>query len=301
MRTAALPFAVTLAALLAACGTDRVAVEPAGTPTEAPTEAPLVTAEVDRVTLAAELDPSVISVGPPVNGADPVEVGFFIALRGTPDGEPPVAAAEQLLRDLSEGVDGILAQCDLYLRVEAAQLIALPNRLVRFQANDESSFGGHPPPGTENRELFTYQQDDRLTDDARELFAYAKRHTSPNTISVFTVGTVIYFAAQELTLAGGVSFPPIGFHHEDDYPLRNSVVLVPDYLPQQLLPFRMPPRPLAHELAHMLLNSGEHVADPTNLMGEGEGTLLTGPQCERMQDNNTLLFGVEEIADPGPP
>lgn len=283
--------------LLAACGTDRIDEERA----DAPTEAPTATTAVDRVTLAAELDPSALSAGPPMNGTTPVDVGFFLALRGTPDGEPPVAEADRLLRDLSEGVGGILAQCGLYLRIEAAQLIVLPNRLVRFQANDESSFGGHPPPGTENPELFTYRQDERLTDDARELFAYGKRHTSPNTISVFTVGAVIYFAAQELTLAGGVSFPPVGFHHEDDYPLRNSVVLVPDYLPRQVLPLRMRPRPLAHELAHMLLNSGEHVADPSNLMGEGEGVLLTGPQCERMRENNALLFGVEEIADPGPP
>ena len=50
-----------------------------------------------------------------------------------------------------------------------------------------------------------------------------------------------------------------------------------------------------------LLNGGEHLTDPSNLMGEGEGTLLTGAQCERMRENKTLLFGVEEIADPGPP
>ena len=283
--------------LLAACGTDSVE----GEHESAATEAPTATAQVDRVTLAAELDPSALNVGPPVNGATPIDVGFFIALRGTPDGAPPVAAAGQLLSDVSEGVRSILAQCDLYLRVEAAQLITLPNRLIRFQANDESSFGGHPPPGTVNRELFTYRQDERLTADARELFAYAKRYTSPNTISVFTLGAVIYFAAQELTPVGGVSFPPIGFHHEDDYPLRNSVIIVPNYLPRQLLPVSIRPGPLAHELAHMLLNSGEHVADPGNLMGEGAGALLTSAQCARMRENNALLFGVEEIADPGPP
>ena len=283
--------------LLAACASD----DADGDRADAPTEAPTATGGADRVALVAELDPSVLSIGPPIEGATPVEVGFFIALRSTGAEEPPVADAGQLLRELIEGADRILAQCDLSLRAEAAQIIVLPNRLVRFQANDESSFGGHPPPGTENPELFTYRRNERLTDDARELFAYGKRHTSPNTIGVFTVGTVVYFAAQELTPAGGVSFPPNAFHHEDDYPLRNALVLVPDYLPRQLLPARIRPDALAHELAHMLLNSGEHVTVASNLMGEGGGTLLTNAQCERMRENNELLFGVAEIADPGPP
>ena len=282
--------------ILAACASEDADGDRAGASTEAPT----ATAGAGSVTLVAELDPSVLSIGPPT-GATPVEIGLFIALRGTGAEEPPAADAGQLLRELIEGADSILAQCDLYLRAEAAQIIILPNRLLRFQANDESSFGGHPPPGTENPALFTYRQNERLTDDARELFAYGKRHTSPNTIGVFTVGTVVYFAAQELTPAGGVSFPPNAFHHEDDYPLRNSVVLVPDYLPRQLLPARIRPDALAHELAHMLLNSGEHVADPSNLMGEGGGTLLTDAQCERMRENNELLFGAAELADPGPP
>ncbi len=283
--------------ILSACASDDVD----GDRADAPTEAPTATAGADRVTLAAELDPSVLSIGPPMEGATPVEVGFFIALRGTGAEEPPVADAGRLLRESIEGADRILAQCDLYLRAEAAQIIVLPNRLVRFQANDESSFGGHPPSGTENPALFTYRQNERLTDDARELFAYGKRHTSPNTIGVFTVGTVVYFAAQEPTPAGGVSFPPNAFHREDDYPLRNSVVLVPEFPPRQLLLGRIRPDALAHELAHMLLNRGQHVADPGNLMGEGNGTLLTDEQCERMRENNELLFGVEEIADPGPP
>ena len=251
--------------------------------------------------LMAELDPETASVGPPAKGATLIDVGFFIALRDTPDKEPPVADAGRLLRELVAGADSILAPCNLSLWAEAAQLVLLPNRLLRFQANDEASFGGHPPPGTENPELFTYLRNERLTEDARELFAYARRHTSPNTIAVVTVGSVVYFAAQELTPAGGVSFPPNAFHHADDYPLRNAVILVPNYLPRQLLPARIGPDTLAHELAHMLLNSGEHVADPGNLMGEGRGSVLTDGQCERMRANNERLFGIAEIADPGPP
>jgi hypothetical protein len=289
---------VTTALLLVvACGGDEVDEERA----PVPAEAPAVAAVADGVALVAELDPRELAAAPRDAPAMPIEVGFFIALRGAPEEQRPLADARALLRELVEGADSILAPCDLYIAVEAAQLIALPNRLLRFQANDASSFGGHPPPGTADPELFTYRQDERLTEDARELFAYAKRDTSPNTIAVVTVGTVVYYAAREPTAAGGVSFPPNAFHHEGDYPLRNAVVIVPDYLPDRLLPARIAPGTLAHELGHMLLNSGVHVPDPRNLMGERGGTLLSDAQCERMRDHNERLFGVEQIVDPGPP
>ncbi|UCH39798.1 MAG: S8/S53 family peptidase [Gammaproteobacteria bacterium] len=53
---------------------------------------------------------------------------------------------------------------------------------------------------------------------------------------------------------------------------------------------------LAHELYHVLANSGEHVTDPTNLMlanTRPDGTRLTPQQCERALKNgvaNGLLF-----------
>ena len=199
------------------------------------------------------------------------------------------------------GATAILAQCDLYLRVEAAQLVRLPNRLMRFDGNDERSFGGHPPAGTVDPALFNYLQDERLTNDARELFTYGKRYTSPNSIAVFTVGDVVYYASQQIAEASGLSFPPNVFHHANDYPLRNSVVLVPDYLPGQPLPARLSSMTLAHELGHMLLNSALHVADRLNLMGEGGGTLLTAQQCSRMRENRARFYGNQQIADPGQP
>ena len=249
-----------------------------------------------------EIDPDRIALPAPDAQSIPVDIGVFIAVRGSRSRTQwSEADAVDLIRNLMMGAGTILAQCAVHLRLEAAQVITLPNRLLRFQANDASSWGGHPPAGTPNPALFNYQQNDRLTDDARELFAYGKQFTSPNAIAVFTVGTVVYYAAQEPAPAGGVSFPPTIFHHESDYPLRNSVVLVPKYAPREPLPALVSSRDLAHELGHMLLNSGQHVADPSNLMGEGAGNLLPAEQCERMRENRERLYGDREIADPGPP
>lgn len=90
------------------------------------------------------------------------------------------------------------------------------------------------------------------------------------------------------------------YHHEDDYPVRNSVMLIGTYpsvggLP--LIPFEIS---LAHEIGHMLLNSGLHESDKNNLMS-GSGTGLTSEQCERMRANREWLFGEEAVPDPGPP
>lgn len=55
---------------------------------------------------------------------------------------------------------------------------------------------------------------------------------------------------------------------------------------------------LAHELAHLLMDSGEHVNDPENLMREEStpwSTKLNSAQCERMRDagsENGLLKSV---------
>lgn len=112
---------------------------------------------------------------------------------------------------------------------------------------------------------------------------------------------LVYYASQQIAEASGLSFPPNAFHDEADYPLRNSVVLVPDYLPGAPLPVRLSATTLAHELGHMLLNSGLHVAGRLNLMGEGGGTGLTAEQWGRMRENLTRLYGDQQIADPGRP
>lgn len=50
------------------------------------------------------------------------------------------------------------------------------------------------------------------------------------------------------------------------------------------------PVALAHELAHVLMDSGEHAEEPGNLMREDtspENTRLSPAQCERMRRNGT--------------
>ena len=79
--------------------------------------------------------------------------------------------------------NGILDQCLLHVEVEAAQVVALPARLLDLDGNEPGSFDGHPPPGTPNPDLFDYQQNERLTAESRELFAFGKRHSSKNAIS----------------------------------------------------------------------------------------------------------------------
>jgi len=56
---------------------------------------------------------------------------------------------------------------------------------------------------------------------------------------------------------------------------------------------------LAHELAHVLMDSGEHSEEPGNLMRDetsAKNTALTAAQCVRLRDTasaNGLLKGVQ--------
>ncbi len=117
---------------------------------------------------------------------------------------------------------------------------------------------------------------------------------------MFVVEHITYYAEQELTEAGGLSFPPNVYHHADDYPLRNGVLLVGSYPAGDGLPVIPSETALAHELGHMLLNSGDHERDERNLMS-GWGTLLSSAQCGRMRHNLDRLFGAAAVPDPGPP
>ena len=78
------------------------------------------------------------------------------------------ADAIEEINEVLAATDSILAQCELTLAVETAQVVVLPSDLLDFQGNEPGSFGGHPPPGTPNPRLFNYNQDERLTSDARE-------------------------------------------------------------------------------------------------------------------------------------
>lgn len=195
--------------------------------------------------------------------------------------------------------DPILAQCGMHVEVEVAQVVALPARLLDIMGNEAGSFGGHPPKGTPNPDLFDYDQNERLTAESLELFQYGKLHSSKNAIAAFTVRYITYYANQQLSSAGGLSYPPNIYHHVDDYPYRNSVLLVPEYGACGGLPGLPDQRALPHEIGHMLLNAGGHSTTPGNLMASG--TTLTPEQCDIMRANLVALFGDAEVPDPGPP
>ena len=275
-------------------------------PTPQPTIAPtLQIASEDGQTLhpLLELTPTNLGLPEAQAGSKLVNIGLFLTVRDDTGTQywTETEAAEQV-QYLIPGANFILAQCNLHLALETAQVVALPERLLHLQGNESGSWGGHPPPGTENVELFNYRQNERLTGDTRELFTYGKQHTSPNTIAVFTVEHITYYAAQRLSPAGGLSFAPNIYHHPDDYPMRNSVLLTvgipPGYLPA-IDEFTI--YGLAHEIGHMLLNTGDHERDQQNLMASLGGVTLTSEQCERMHRNLDWLYGDEAVPDPGPP
>lgn len=252
--------------------------------------------------LVIELSVDELAIEPPPSGSRPIRVALFSSVAPQPQQPLTAWTREQAIErwaTLVRDTNAIFAQCNMHLEVEAVQVIALPARLLELQGNEEGSFGGHPPPGTENPDLFDYQQNERLTADAMELFRYGKQFSSKNAISVFTVREIIYYSNQMLSAAGGLSNPPNIYHHPDDYPYRNSVLVVPQYGVCGSLHGRMAAATLGQEIGHMLLNTGGHVTLRNNLMNDG--TLLTPEQCQLMDENLTRLFGDAEVPDPGPP
>lgn len=241
---------------------------------------------------------------PPADSAA-VRVGLFIAVSPDLPATPWTADdAAGYVAGIVEATDAILVQCNLHLEVETASVITLPESLLDIQGNEPGSFGGHPPAGTENVELFNYEQNETLTAEVRKVFEFAKSFTTRNAISAITVRDIEYYAEGETVNrgAGGLSFPPNNYHRAEDYPARNSVLLVPDYGEPGALPATLQSSTWAHELGHMLLNAGDHSPDPENLMnGAGPGTLLTSDQCASMRSNLEWLFGDDAVADPGPP
>lgn len=252
--------------------------------------------------LVLEIAPDELGIAPPPSGSRPIRVALFTSVAPQPQ-QPLTAWTRELAIErwatLVRDTNTVFAQCNMHLDVEAVQVISLPARLLQLQGNEEGSFGGHPPPGTPNPDLFDYEQNERLTAESLELFTYGKQFSSKNAISVFSVRELIYYSNQELSPAGGLSNPPNVYHHPDDYPYRNSVLVVPQYGVCGSLPGRVSAATLGQEIGHMLLNTGGHVTDPGNLMNNG--TKLTAEQCDRMSANLTRLFGDADVPDPGPP
>ena len=252
--------------------------------------------------LLVDLDLSESNLNSAPSQSVPLLLGIFLSTREfSGDRGWSTADAEEIVRGLLADAAEVLAPCGLSPTIETAQVIVLPADLFRFQGNERGSLGGHPPPGVAEPEQFNYERDEALTEEARLLFSYGKTDTAPNTIAVYTVERVAYWIGDERVPAGGLSFPPNLFHRVEDYPLRNSVVISATHPLGGRLPQAFAPDALAHELAHMLLNTGLHIAAPSNLMSEFGGTSLTEEQCRRMRQNLRLLFGEDAVPDPGPP
>jgi hypothetical protein len=252
----------------------------------------------DPIQIVIELDPAIIEQPPVPLGSSPIRVGIFLSIHK--DSISTYQAEHEAAKAISrflEDSNTVFKKCNMHLVIEAAQVIALPDHLLRIQGNQEGSWGGHPPREVENKELFSYEQHERLTEDTRTLFGYGKRFTSPNAISIFTVEQIIYYAEQQRTAAGGLSYPPNGYHHPDDYPYRNSVLV---FAKAPFTDFAaLISRRIAHELGHMLLNFGDHPTSDGNLLNEG--MQVTQDQCGRMNRNLVDLYGKNTVADPGPP
>lgn len=252
--------------------------------------------------LVMDIPPEALGIGPPPTGSRPIRVALFLGV--APQPQQPISAwtrdqAIERWASLVRDTNLVFSQCQMHLEVEAVQVIALPARLLELDGNEEGSFGGHPPAGTPNPDLFDYQQQERLTAESIELFRYGKEFSSNNAISVFTVESIIYYSNQVLSSAGGLSNPPNIYHHVDDYPYRNSVLVVPEYGLCGALPGPMRAATLGQEIGHMLLNTGGHTTENRNLMNNGTG--LTLEQCQLMEANLVRLFGDADVPDPGPP
>ncbi len=249
--------------------------------------------------LRLELTLDELALPAPPAGSTPVRVSLFYTVAPqAPQGWTRAEVVGQM-RQIVTSTDAILVQCNMHVELEVAQVVALPARLLDIEGNEEGSFGGHPPEGTPSPDRFDYDQNERLTAESRELFRYGKAYSSKNTIDAYTIDHIVYYANQMLDEAGGLSYPANIYHHADDYPYRNAVLLVPAYGACGDLPGVPDARTLAHEIGHMLLNSGGHVGTFNNLMVGG--SRLTPEQCTTMAANLAALFGDAEVPDPGPP
>lgn len=292
------------ACALAGCGdNDVVPVEPDATaciPADPPAEDCSDACFDDRgpeLRLALTIDE--LALPAPPAGSTPIRIGLFYTVAPQLTSSWTRSDVIDRMREIVSSTDAIFAQCAMHLEVEAAQVVALPARLLEIDGNAEGSFGGHPPEGTPNPDLFDYEQNERLTAESLELFRHGKAYTSKNAIDAYTVDYIVYYSNQMLSEAGGLSYGANIYHHPDDYPYRNAVLLVPEYGACGDLPGVPDPRTLAHELGHMLLNSGGHSTAFRNLMNDG--TRLTKTQCATMAANLERLYGDAEVPDPGPP
>lgn len=230
------------------------------------------------------------------DGLGAVRVGLFVA-RSYPTGggdELDVSRVESLLRGVVRETEETLAPCGLGVRVEHAEVTHVPASSLSLVANREGAWGGMAPEG-EDADAFNHAQNEPLTEPVRRLMAHARRHLSPGAIAIVVVDELSYYAAGERRAASGVSFPPVIFHRAEDIPLRNGVLIGGAYGGCGRAPVAVGPRVVAHELGHMLLDTGTHDADPDNLMSATAGARVRPAQCARMADGPARLLA------PAPP
>ena len=278
---------LTLIGALGCGAADDAAVGPGACAAPGPVSAPITRCALEPGALTSSAEP----------GSAPLRVGLFLATSGDePSRRWSQEEASDVARDGLEEAGGILAACGIHLQVQAAEVAAVPEELLAVEGNAPGSWGGAAPPGEADADLFNYQQEDRLSEEPRALLPHGRSLLDDGAIAIWVVDEIVYHHAQQATVAGGLSYPPIVYHQPEDFPHRNAVLVASGYSGPGSLPSRLNGRTLAHELGHMLLDSGQHGGEADNLMVSGSA--VTEEQCTRMRLELDRLYGIEPPVDP---
>ena len=228
-------------------------------------------------------------------GSSTLDVGLFITTRPEA-GDWAVADAERLAREGLEEAAAILGACDLGLHVIAAEVTSAPPELLDVEGNAVGAWGGLAPEHEADPDMFNYGLNEQLATEPRALFEHARAYLPSGAVAIVIVDSITYWAGGEERGAGGLSFPPVVYHHEDDHPTRNGVLIAASYGAPGELPGRINGITVAHELGHMLLDTAQHTGPEDGLMQAG--TALTEKQCAAMREAAAGIYGDAPVADP---
>lgn len=212
------------------------------------------------------------------------------------DRDDAIAWFSRVARDTDE----VLVPCGITLTVGLAEVIAVPATRLSIVGNHAESWGGAAPEG-EDPDAFNYALGERIPAPVAELFSFARRGAPDAAIAVLFVDEIHYWTDRTLARAGGLSYPPVVYHQAEDFPVRNTVLIASGYGQCGGLPILPHPRVVAHELGHMLLDTGQHASDSEDLMSPMLGTAIAPEACERMRGNLVRLYGDPAVIDPGAP
>mgnify|MGYP001552371548 CR=1 FL=1 len=224
-----------------------------------------------------------------------IPVAFTLLTSWAPD-TPTPEALEAWAANVTRETRAVFAQCEVDVEVQRVQLAAAPSLIV--QANAAGSAGGIAPPGVDAAK-FNYEAGERLTPEVKKLFEFSRAGLRENVISIVVLDRIDTFVAGEKSVAGALSFPPLAYHHTQDFPARNGVLLGAAYIGCGGLPSLPAPRVVAHELGHMVLNGAQHDDDANNLMSKVAGPTLRPEQCALLRENLTRISGAHPLIDPG--